>query len=140
MKKKMPRFAFFNSLIFVVIFNCAQAQSNDPHVKALEMIKGFYTNYITDMDKGDVSKLDTLQKESCTVNLLHKIPKLSKQMDADPFLKAQDTNIKFLKSLTVKKDLKKEGHYVVSYGIDEKVAINLTVVKVNGEYKIDAVW
>jgi hypothetical protein len=140
MKKKVRYFSVFISLILVVVFNCAQAQSNDSHAQALEMIKGFYTSYITDMDKGDISKLDGLQKKSCTTNLLHKIQKLSEQSGADPFLKAQDSNIKFLSSLTVEKDLKREGHYMVSYGTKEKVVINLTVVKVNGSYKIDAAW
>lgn len=78
------------------------------------------------MDKGDVSKLDTLQRRFCTTNLLHKIPKLSKQLDADPFLKAQDSNIKFLKSLTVSKDLQKESHYIVSYGINPTPYLFLT--------------
>jgi Protein of unknown function (DUF3828) len=117
-----------------------QAQGHNSEEQAAEMIKAFYTSYITYVDKGDLSKLEVLQKKYCTLKLFKKIPELGDKIDQDPFLKAQDSNIKFIKTLVVEKDNKKEGHYIVSYGTDEKTLINLTVLKMNGNYKIDNVW
>ena len=140
MKRMTALLSFMVSILTIANSFCVQAQDVDSASQAQGMIKRFYISYITDVDKGETSKLDALQKKVCTARLLQRIPKLADQLDADPFLKAQDSNIKFLKSLTVKEDLKKEGHYIVSYGIDEKVVINLMVVKQDGNYKIDNVW
>jgi hypothetical protein len=127
--------------IFAIVnLHCAEAQSGHFEESATEILRTFYTKYITFVDKGDLSKIETLQKEYCTPKLFKKIPELGKKIDQDPFLKAQDSNIKFLKSLVVEKNGKKEGQYIVSYGSDEKIVINLTVVKMNGNYKIDNVW
>jgi len=105
----------------------------------LEMVKEFYTNYITYVDKGELSKLEALQRKYCTRKFFKNISELGDKIDQDPFLKAQDSNIKFLNSLTVKRDKNRKGHCIVSYD-DEKVVINLTVVLVDGNYKIDNVW
>jgi Protein of unknown function (DUF3828) len=140
MKMKTALVACIVNIFAIASPHCVQAQSDYPEEQAVEMVKVFYTSYIRYVDKGDLSKLELLQKKYCTPKLFKKIPELGDKNDQDPFLKAQDSNIKFLKSLVVEKDNKKEGHYVVSYGIDEKTLINLTVLKINGNYKIANVW
>lgn len=118
----------------------SQAQNDQTKEQALEMVKLFYTSYITFVDKGESSKLEALQKTYCTPKLLKRIPELADKSDQDPFLKAQDSNIEFLKSLVVEGDKTKEGHIIVTYGTDEKVVINLTVLIIDGKYKINNVW
>jgi len=88
------------------------------------MLKEFYTNYITEVSNGaEPKKILSLQKKYCTVALLKKIPKLIEQSDSDPFLKAQDSNTEFLKTLSLRKDLKKSNTYIVSYIADKKIII-----------------
>ncbi len=139
MKTKIAFSSLVVGILAVTCLHCAQAQSDNSEKKMLEMVKDFYTNYITYVDKGELSKLNALQKKYCTPKLIKKIPELGDKIDQDPFLKAQDSNIKFLSSLTVKKDKNGKGHCIVSYD-DEKVVINLTVLFVDGNYKIDNVW
>ena len=137
---KIVVISFMVTIFSIVNLHCVQAQSDHSEEQALEIVKVFYTGYITYVDKGDLPKLEAFQKKYCTPKLFKKIPELGNKIDQDPFLKAQDSNIKFLQSLVVQKDNKKEGHYIVSYGTDEKIVINLTVVKMNGNYEIDNVW
>jgi len=111
------------------------------NAEKLALLKEFYTRYITDVASGaEQKKLDALTKKYCTTKLLNKIPKLIEQTDADPFLKAQDSDTGYLKTLTVDRDPKKEDQYIVSYVADHKIIIHLIVVMTNKGYKIDAVW
>lgn len=118
----------------------AQGSSND---QAAVMLKEFYTAYFTAVSKGAAqAQLHALQQKYCTPKLLGKIPQLTKKADADPFIKAQDADSKWVKTLAVEKDTKKEGHYVVTYMGDGKITIDLTVVETEAgkTYKIDNVW
>lgn len=112
------------------------------------MLKDFYTNYFSAFVEppGALSqkKLDLIQKQFCTKAFYKKIPEIIEQTDSDVFLKAQDSDIKYLKTLTISKDLKNE-EYIVSYIADampEKkitIIIHLTLVKEGNSYKISAV-
>ena len=46
-------------------------------------------------------KLEMLQKQFCTEAFYKKIPEIIEQTDGDVFLKAQDSDIKYLRTLTV---------------------------------------
>lgn len=141
MKIKIALFYLIVSVMSILYFNHAQAQSNHSDKQVLAMLKEFYTGYITEVANGTAQKqLLQLQKKYCTTKLLNKIPKLIEQSDADPFLKAQDSNVELLKTLTVEKDLQKDDHYIVSYLTDHKIVINLIVIKLNNNYKIDSLW
>jgi len=111
------------------------------NAEKLAIVKEFYTQYITGVANGaEQKKLEALQRKYCTAKLLNKIPKLIEQTDADPFLKAQDSDIGFLKTLTVGRDPKKEDQYITSYMADHKIVIHLIVVMTSNGYKIDGVW
>ncbi len=90
------------------------------------------------MDKGEETQITALQKQYCTPKLFKKIPELGNKQDQDPFLKAQDSDIKLLPGLVVKGDKTKIGHCIVSYD-NGKIIIHVLVVVVNGNYRIDSV-
>lgn len=121
-------------------FGHATAQNAEGDRQAIAMLKEFYTDYITAIDHGEQKAWDSLQRKFCTVRLLRKLPQLGEEHDEDPFLKAQDSNIAFLKSLTVKADARMNGHYVVSYMADKKVIVNVMVVRQQGHYLINGLW
>lgn len=117
--------------------------------EAEKMIKDFYTNYfiVFASEVPGVSsqkKLEMLQKKYCTETFFKKIPDIIEQTDSDPFLKAQDSDIRYLKTLTVLKDLQNH-QYIVSYIADVAtnkkitITIHLTLVKHGSNYKIDSV-
>lgn len=127
-----------------------QSQNDDKEIK--EMLKEFYTAYITEVS-GNASfklmaeRLDSLKKKYCTEILLEKIPSLVEQSNADPIIKAQDSNIAYLKTLTIETNFKNKNQYqyIVSYFDSsnpsiEKTIIHLSVIKEKGNYKIDDVW
>ena len=123
----------------------AQSQSSEKQISV--MLKGFYTKYITAVASSDnphisEKKLILLRNQYCTSHLLNQIPKLIEQTDSDPFLKAQDSDIAFLKTLSVKKDIKKSNVYTVSYfsSLQTKFVIYLKIVKDNEGFKIDSLW
>jgi hypothetical protein len=153
MKKIIP----FLIWIIPVFFSCGQAQKNEAFDnQAKKVIKDFYTDYITSFSteppgKSHQKKLESLQEKYCTETLLKKIPSISEQMDEDPFLKAQDGDASLLQNLTIANEIQKKNGYIVSYNynrlirfnpdssVKETVIIHLTVVKENGNIKIDSV-
>jgi hypothetical protein len=110
---------------------------------ATEMLKEFYTKYITEISKNspNTKKLNSIRKQYCTAGLLSRIKEL--ELDYDPFLNAQDTDDSWVKTLAVSKDPKKgKGIYVVSFSDSEskeKITITLSVVKEGEDYKIDGI-
>jgi hypothetical protein len=140
MKRTLLYLSF--SLVTIAQMNRTQAQTADSNDRAIAMLKDFYTNYITLIasDSNTDKQQAALQKRYCTAKLLKKLPKMIEAEDADPFLKAQDSQVDFLKTLKVKRDVKMADHYTVSYAGVHKHVINLTVVKADDSYKIDSVW
>jgi hypothetical protein len=116
--------------------------------KAEKLLLDFYTKYFhafLEMPPAlSEKKLDSLQKQFCTPGFYQKIPKILEKTGADVFLKAQDSDIRYLMSLKIKKDLKRDA-YIVSYvgdgQLNEKITIKIFIrlVKVGNSYKIDSV-
>jgi Protein of unknown function (DUF3828) len=80
----------------------------------MKILGDFYTSYMkefTDLSSGHEQKTNEILKKYCTVSLIKKIPKLADQIDSDPFLKAQDSDSSWTKSLAIKKDLKTKRIY-----------------------------
>ena len=143
-------------IAIVFVSGCAPAQNSSSDKQAEQMLIDFYTQYITtfsterDLRKMD-EKLESLQRQHCTENFLRKIPEIIEQTDADPILKAQDSNLSDLETLTVTKDSQSKSEFIVSYSYDLLMAVNpdktvkqtvvvhLTLVKEDGIYKIDSV-
>jgi hypothetical protein len=141
MKGKISYFILILTLIFVTNCSCAHSQNAHTIKSAEGMLKEFYTKYITEFYVGAV-KLPSIQRKYCTTKLLHYIPKYIEQTDGDPFLKGQDTDTAYLKTLSIKKDNKRKNIYTVSYidNLNQKVTIHLRVIKERGKFKIDSVW
>lgn len=141
--------SFIICIQFTFLSSCGQTVQNSSTDKEAEkMLRDFYTNYfnvfVEPPSAASQKKLEMLQKQFCTEAFYKKIAEIIEQTDADVFLKAQDSDIKYLKTLTVSKDLQNE-EYVVSYIADatpeEKITITLhiTLVKEGNNYKISSV-
>lgn len=107
------------------------------------MLYGFYTSYITETAKMplNIPNVSSLKEKHCTSKLIRKLK--DEELDYDPFLKSQDCDIAWLKSLEIKKDESKDDLYHVSYKdaySGDKVVIGLVVVKEKDTYKIDDVF
>ena len=125
---------FVSILIFFSSF--CRAQNKSSNDSAAIMLKQFYTSYIS---ADEESQLTLIKKQYCTKKILNRIAK-DEELDADPFLQAQDTDIDWLRTLVINKDAQKPNVYTVSYmsNYSKKRIINrLLVVKVGQAYKID---
>ncbi|WP_151089384.1 DUF3828 domain-containing protein [Hymenobacter baengnokdamensis] len=145
MKAKFLIVLIIVGFIFQANYSLVQAQSTVYDKQILTMLKEFYTAYITESSKSpainNLDKIFALQKKSCTVGLSNKINAQLKsgQLEADPFLQAQDIDISWLKTLSFMKDLRRQNGYIVSYfdsEANEKVVIHLTVIRQDGKFKI----
>lgn len=122
--------------ILISFSSFCQAQNKAPNDSAAIMLKQFYTSYISTEEE---SQLTLIKKQYCTKKILNRIAK-DEELDADPFLQAQDTDIDWLRTLVINKDTQKPNVYTVSYisNYTKKRIINkLLVVKVGQAYKID---
>ncbi|WP_426059773.1 DUF3828 domain-containing protein [Hymenobacter sp. B1770] len=112
------------------------------------MLKEFYTAYITEGAKAptpfNLAKSRALQKKYCTASLSSKINAQYKsgQLEADPFLQAQDVDISWLKTLSFNRNASRLNTYTVSYfdaESNEKIVIHLTVIKQGDSFRISAI-
>ena len=124
----------------------SKAQNKVTDTQAISMLRKFYTAYITtvanDQSRIMNEKLSLLKSQYCTKKVLVKIPKIVEQTDSDPFLKAQDSDVSVLKTLSITRNFKKPNLYTVFYSFknefsNEKIIINLVVINQNGSLKID---
>lgn len=140
-------------LALIILFTAGTFISNSQtHVtladqQAMTMLKNFYTAYMTEVATGSahnfVKKLQKIQKQYCTPKLIDKIPAMIDRTNIDPFLKAQDSNIENLKSLTFQKDSRAADLFIVSYTDiyrHNKTTIKLSVIKQKDSFKIDGVF
>lgn len=148
-KKAKSLITFFPVLVAIIICSgCIHLQQAPSEEKSLVMLKNFYTEYLNEVASSNpislsAHKLDSLKNIYCTEALLIKIPNLIAQSDTDPFIKAQDSNRGNAKTLSVKKEARKENTYIVSY-VDEydklTKAIHVTVIQEEGIIKISSIW
>ena len=117
-------------------------------------LRNFYTNYITDIAIGQspLQSSDSLVKKYCTQKLLNKIaehsdPEKLNWWDSDPFIKAQDSDTAFLKTLSIRTNKTKANSYSVSYGWTDdltkkttRTTIYLIVERQKDGFKIADVW
>jgi len=146
----MAKIFWSNIFSFTVIFCSGQtASSIDSSKSTLSFLKNFYTVYITDIAIGhSLNSSDSLIKKYCTPKLLNKIaehsdPEKLNWWDFDPFVKAQDSDTAFLKTLSVRMNKMKPNSYSVSYGRTDdstKTTIHLIVEKQKEGFKIVDVW
>ncbi|RCH55262.1 hypothetical protein DJ568_08745 [Mucilaginibacter hurinus] len=129
-------------LVFIVLIKglILQAQNELSEKQTQTELLEFYKQYITIVASGySENKSTFLKKKYCTKNLIAKLPQLIEECDCDPFLKAQDSNIRFLRTLSIKQ-AKEPNTYKVSYIADDRIIINLTVIKQNKSVTIARIW
>ena len=140
MKNKISILFLIGSMLF--FSSCTNGQSSIDTVNAakIAMLKSFYTEYITEFSIGDPKKAGLIQKKYTTSGLRHKWDSL--QIDYDPYLKGQDSDTSFIKTLQITKDLTKPNVYIVTYldNVPSKATIYLKIVCDSTGYKIDDVW
>jgi hypothetical protein len=142
MNVKLLSFCWALILIQISIYGCNATQTNKTDQRIISRLKAFYTGYIIQMEKlPDKTKIDSLISVYCSSDLIKTIE--SKKLDYDPFLKAQDCDIAWLKTLTISKNHNRECEYRVSF-LDsfkgEPIEIMVKVVSEKGVYKIDSVF
>jgi len=142
-----------NKIIFLSLFtllfmtgSSVYSQKISEEKQVIALLKEFYTIYMTtvanDQPLQSEKKIDSLKKKYCTKRLLLRLPTLANQIDADPFLNAQDSSIDCLKTLSVRKNPKAFNQFIVTYFdiySQSKFIIYLTIVKENGNFKIDSI-
>jgi hypothetical protein len=135
------------TLLFVVTAITSKAQNNSSE-QAITMLNKFYTAYMSEFSSShDLRVIEhnllSLRQKYCTSTCLKQYQKLVEQTDADPLIKAQDSDKDLLKTLNIKRNLKKTNLYTVSYiainDNNEKIVINLIVIKQNGLPKIASI-
>lgn len=143
MRKYLNLFALL-AFLLLTIHSHGQNVRDSSNSKILSTLNAFYKAYISEMSNAgipDEKKLDEIKKKYCTPSLLKKLAK--QEMDYDPFLNAQDSDINILKSISIKRNNQKDNQYLVSY-IDsyskKRILINLMMKNQNNNFKIDNVW
>ncbi len=133
-------FLFLTTLLISSIIQC---QPKTEEEQIIEMLRKFYTNYMTEVSgAADNNRLDSLKRIYCNPALLEKIQIEfdREELGYDPFIYAQDVNIESIKTLTIIKDSIVPNYYYVSYrdpywgGVSK---IKLSIVKHNNNYLID---
>ena len=136
--------------IFLVLFaagfltpTIVTAQKAGDQKAKTDMLKAFYTEYIAANTKDPVSEKEVqgILKKYLTVKFLKEVPKLSEELESDPFVSAQDFDAEWLKTLTIEPSAT-FNVFRVSYDMgfeDEKALIRPVVAKEGGKYKIDGI-
>ncbi|HVU95364.1 MAG TPA: DUF3828 domain-containing protein [Puia sp.] len=119
-------------------FDFVRARPSDEEVFA--MLRGFYTKYIRTLNKypTDERKLQPLLKANCDAKLLARLDdkKWSGSLDYDPFLKAQDVELEWIRSLEVKRVPNKDLYAVSFSETPDRIVVHLAVKEINGVLKI----
>lgn len=141
----------FNLLMAFTILSISafsQVQGDTTDTKTIIILQEFYKRYIplaaAEPTKENIKKLELAKKEYCTTELLKRIENqiLNQEIDYDPFLKAQDSNVDWLATLYISKDSINPNRFIVTYidGYDKrKVVIILDVSKQKEGLKIESV-
>jgi len=119
-------------------FDFVRAQPSDEEVFA--MLKTFYTKYIRTLNKypTEERKLQPLLKANCDAKLLARLKekKWSGKLDYDPFLKAQDVELEWIRTLEVRKVPNKDQYAVSFSETPDRIVVHLVVKEVDGGLKI----
>ncbi|SFP01414.1 Protein of unknown function [Chitinophaga sp. YR627] len=141
MKSKFA--VIFFAIVSLFFSSYSRAQTNVPEAEGILTLKTFYAKYIvTFSEETDEVKLTKLRKQFCTAGLLKKYNKMKSDIDADPLLKAQDSDPAATTTLKVRKDAAKADTYVVAYQdmfTKKWINIKLHLIKEGNFYKIDAI-
>ena len=109
--------------------------------EATKMILEFYDKYIRQKDKMpclDCEELRKIEREFLSNKLIKKIKPITEYRDMDFIVNAQDTNLKWLDSLKVKKiNSKRYNVYIFDFFLNRYDSVQLKVAKKKDKYIID---
>jgi len=110
--------------------------------KPIDMLRFFYIAYMRPYVENNqtseiYSKQSQLRHAYCTPRCQARYLQLSQEDDGDPFIKTIGLDPEAIRSLAFKKDPKQPGKYTVTYDLGDKITIELDLVNVKGEWKID---
>jgi len=119
-------------------YDFVKAGPSDAEVFA--MLRTFYSKYIRTLNKypTDERKLKPLLKANCDSKLLARLQnkKWDGKLDYDPFLKAQDVELEWIKTLEVTK-VPNTDLYAVSFSeTPDRIVVHLAVKEIDGVLKI----
>ena len=112
--------------------------------EATKMILEFYDKYIRQQDKMPCldnkefceEELREIEREFLSSKLIRKVN--SDELSSDPIVRAQDTNLKWLDSLKVKKiNSKRYNVYIFDFFLNRYDSVQLKVAKKKDKYIID---
>ena len=148
MKKAIFAFLFVTSAVI------SRSQTTSDDQQAISMLKTFYTAYMsvfsgtTDAHKFENS-LSSLRDKYLTIKCKNQFKKLVEDTDGDPIIQGQDSEARWAKTLSIKRDVNTQNAYAVSYyynelGEDQKyhkttITIKLMLIKINGVFKVDKI-
>ena len=102
----------------------------------MDSLKVFYQSYIRES-----SKIESLKAKHCTAKFLVQIA--DAELDADPFLNAQDVEEKWAENLEITPESAAKDQYKVCYTAsfdNSKHCVKVTMVDEGGSWKIDNIF
>lgn len=131
--------------VLTVLVSCGQggrkqsSAANNDQTAAIEMLRVFYTLYITECDKmtTDEKAVASIKNKYLTKELSARLSDVG--LEYDPFLNAQDCDKAWIETLEIAPETDRENAYKVCYRYDNehKNCITLYLAKDNGRFLIN---
>lgn len=119
------------------------SSSQQAQLRGMEMLREFYTLYITENDKmkRDDLRIATIKEKYVTPKLIAKIDSamLYYNLDYDPFVNAQDYDTAWIKTLEIAPVLERTNTFDIcyTYNRNSKSCTTVVLVESEGKYMID---
>lgn len=112
----------------------AQKDYNDDQM--VKMLTLFYVEYITECSKNidNAVEMHKIKNKYCTHHILKKMER--KKIDYDPFLNAQDCDIRWIKYLVITKNPSRKNCFKISYGSEDEHDVIVILKKKKDGYLI----
>jgi Protein of unknown function (DUF3828) len=126
--------------LFIILFMTSCSTGAD--TQAIDSLKVFYQSYIQESSKvpEDNAKIESLKTKHCTAKFLGVLA--DAELDADPFLNAQDVDEKWADNLEIAPDAAAKDQFSVCYTVafdNSKHCVKVAMVDDGGSWKIDNV-
>lgn len=110
-----------------------------PNTAAADSLKSFYKSYIAESNKvpEDQAAIGALKSKHCTAKYLGQLA--GEELEADPFLNAQDVDPSWAETLEVTPDDVVKDQFAVCFPLADKSkhCVEVTMVEDGGSWKID---
>lgn len=123
--------------------NDTTSSSQQAQLRGMEMLREFYTLYITENDKKkrDDLRIATIKEKYVTPKLIAKIDSamLYYNLDYDPFVNAQDYDTAWIKTLEIAPVPERTNTFDIcyTYNRNSKSCTTVVLVESEGKYMID---